>query len=464
MAGMPESQWETFVLEELAELAWEPKTGKEIAKGSGERESWSELIIPSRRRDAIARINSGLPLSAVDDAAKIVLSVTSRDARAENRRMHKFMTEGIGRSSTPTSSAPSTTPRSGCSPARRREERLHGRASGATRGRRVPPAVRRCAVLQRDAGRILRAEEGREHDGDGLRRRTRSCRPTCTSSRWRSAARSPSSPTGSRASTAPRSRRSPLRALERRRRRQPVEQPAVEVVDQPVTAAVARGLRSRPVPAAAAGYVAFDEAPTGWPSGSPSPISTSRSTKAVGTTVRRCASNGKAGVVWHTQGSGKSMEMELYANRVIRHPSCSTRRSWSSPTAPSSTASCSTTFEASQLLPEEPKQIRSRAELRDELTEPHHRRDLLHHPAEVRPQQGRAGVGRRPSAAVGPAQHRRDRRRGPPQPLRRPGRLRPPPAGRAAARHAHRVHRHPDLASPTATPARCSATTSTSTT
>ena len=31
-------------------------------------------------------------------------------------------------------------------------------------------------------------------------------------------------------------------------------------------------------------------------------------------------SNGKAGVVWHTQGSGKSMEMELYANLVARHP------------------------------------------------------------------------------------------------------------------------------------------------
>ena len=31
-------------------------------------------------------------------------------------------------------------------------------------------------------------------------------------------------------------------------------------------------------------------------------------------------SNGKAGVVWHTQGSGKSMEMELYANLVARQP------------------------------------------------------------------------------------------------------------------------------------------------
>ncbi len=39
-------------------------------------------------------------------------------------------------------------------------------------------------------------------------------------------------------------------------------------------------------------------------------------TKAVGTTVDAVESNGKAGVVWHTQGSGKSMEMELYAHLV----------------------------------------------------------------------------------------------------------------------------------------------------
>ncbi len=35
MAGMSEEQWEQFVMDELAELAWEPKTGKDIAKGSG---------------------------------------------------------------------------------------------------------------------------------------------------------------------------------------------------------------------------------------------------------------------------------------------------------------------------------------------------------------------------------------------------------------------------------------------
>jgi predicted nuclease of restriction endonuclease-like (RecB) superfamily len=39
-----------------------------------------------------------------------------------------------------------------------------------------------------------------------------------------------------------------------------------------------------------------------------------------GSTVTAVRSDGKAGVVWHTQGSGKSMEMELYTNRIMRAP------------------------------------------------------------------------------------------------------------------------------------------------
>ncbi|MGH3245054.1 MAG: type I restriction endonuclease, partial [Trebonia sp.] len=95
MAGMSESAWEELVMEELGELAWEPKDGKQIAPGSGERESWSELIIPRRLREAIMAINPALPPSAVEDAVQIVLTATSRDARAENLRMHEFLTRGI---------------------------------------------------------------------------------------------------------------------------------------------------------------------------------------------------------------------------------------------------------------------------------------------------------------------------------------------------------------------------------
>ena len=54
--------------------------------------------------------------------------------------------------------------------------------------------------------------------------------------------------------------------------------------------------------------------------------------------------------------------------------------------------------------------------------------------------------GRQVPAALRPAQHRRHRRRGPPQPVRLHRRLRPPPARRPAERLVHRLHRHADRA------------------
>ncbi len=42
--------------------------------------------------------------------------------------------------------------------------------------------------------------------------------------------------------------------------------------------------------------------------------------KAVASTLDAVAGDGRAGVVWHTQGSGKSFEMHCYAAKIIRHP------------------------------------------------------------------------------------------------------------------------------------------------
>lgn len=42
--------------------------------------------------------------------------------------------------------------------------------------------------------------------------------------------------------------------------------------------------------------------------------------KAVGSTLAAVEGDGRAGVVWHTQGSGKSFEMLCYAAKVMRHP------------------------------------------------------------------------------------------------------------------------------------------------
>lgn len=90
--------------------------------------------------------------------------------------------------------------------------------------------------------------------------------------------------------------------------------------------------------------------------------------KALDSTLTALESNGKAGVVWHTQGSGKSMEMELYANLVITHPRML------NPTLVVITdrneldGQLYETFARSTLLPEAPIQVRRRTQLRTELS------------------------------------------------------------------------------------------------
>jgi type I restriction enzyme R subunit len=115
-------------------------------------------------------------------------------------------------------------------------------------------------------------------------------------------------------------------------------------------------------------FTAFDEGSDGLAKRIAKPHQYFAVNKAVGSTVQAVESNGKAGVVWHTQGSGKSMEMELYTNLVSRHPKLK------NPTVVVITdrneldGQLYETFAASLLLPEKPRQIRRRSELRDELT------------------------------------------------------------------------------------------------
>ncbi len=84
-----------------------------------------------------------------------------------------------------------------------------------------------------------------------------------------------------------------------------------------------------------------------------------------------------------------------------------------------------------------PCRRRDREHLRELLQVAVGRRDLHHHPEVLA-----RGEGRPLPAALRPAQHRRHRRRGPPQPVRLHRRLRPPHARRPAQRLLHRLHRH----------------------
>ncbi|MFE4620506.1 type I restriction endonuclease subunit R [Streptomyces sp. NPDC056747] len=90
-----EADWELLALEELAELDWLPASGNEFTPGSGHRKSWDDLILYPDLREAVERLNPDLPLDAVPDAVGAATTPGSQDTYEENRTAHGYLTAGI---------------------------------------------------------------------------------------------------------------------------------------------------------------------------------------------------------------------------------------------------------------------------------------------------------------------------------------------------------------------------------
>ena len=115
-------------------------------------------------------------------------------------------------------------------------------------------------------------------------------------------------------------------------------------------------------------FVAFDGGAEGFNKRIAKPHQYFAVTKAVGSTVAAVESNGKAGVVWHTQGSGKSMEMELYAHLVAAQPKLKNPTLVVVTDRTELDSQLFETFNRSRLLGETPVKVTTREQLREELT------------------------------------------------------------------------------------------------
>jgi type I restriction enzyme R subunit len=62
---------------------------------SEERSSWEDVILVDRLRQAVARINPRLPHAAVDQVVATVLRAESQNLMAENLRIHQLMSAGV---------------------------------------------------------------------------------------------------------------------------------------------------------------------------------------------------------------------------------------------------------------------------------------------------------------------------------------------------------------------------------
>jgi len=99
MSKFAESHLEEAALEHLVSLGWQTVHGVSIGPGEpgAERTDYGEVLLAGRLQAAIARLNPKLPVEAYEEAFRQVLNLPnlhpSRDAN--NRAFHKLLVEGV---------------------------------------------------------------------------------------------------------------------------------------------------------------------------------------------------------------------------------------------------------------------------------------------------------------------------------------------------------------------------------
>jgi len=97
MTLLAESDVETAALAWLEALGWTVKHGDEIAPDgpAAERRDFSQVVLERRLRDALAALNPYLPVEALEDAFRRLTQPAGADLPARNRAFHQMLTEGV---------------------------------------------------------------------------------------------------------------------------------------------------------------------------------------------------------------------------------------------------------------------------------------------------------------------------------------------------------------------------------
>lgn len=92
-----EDMLEQAAIEILGELGYEYKSGPELAYdgASPERKNYKDVILEDRVKAALFKINKDIPKVALEDAYRQVITFNSPSLVENNHNFHKFLTEGI---------------------------------------------------------------------------------------------------------------------------------------------------------------------------------------------------------------------------------------------------------------------------------------------------------------------------------------------------------------------------------
>ena len=96
-APFTESIVEEAALAWLASIDWAVANGAHIAPGEpgAERNDYGQVVLSGKLNDALARLNSGLPADALEDAFRKLVRLEGIDLLPRNRALHRLLIDGV---------------------------------------------------------------------------------------------------------------------------------------------------------------------------------------------------------------------------------------------------------------------------------------------------------------------------------------------------------------------------------
>ena len=97
MTSLTEADVEVAALAWLSGLGWDVAHGPDIAPDAAgaERSDYGQVILARRLRDALALLNSGLPVEALDDAFRRLIRPEGATLEVRNRSFHRMLVDGV---------------------------------------------------------------------------------------------------------------------------------------------------------------------------------------------------------------------------------------------------------------------------------------------------------------------------------------------------------------------------------
>ncbi len=97
MNAFTESEVEAAALEWLEGLGWTVSHGPDIAPNAegAQRQDYADVLLEHRLRDALSRLNPTLPPDALDDASRKLTRPEGSTLEARNRAFHRMLVEGV---------------------------------------------------------------------------------------------------------------------------------------------------------------------------------------------------------------------------------------------------------------------------------------------------------------------------------------------------------------------------------